>query len=352
MEKTDLRALTKKELEDVFLANGIERYRANQVWKWLYRHVDDFHSMTNLPLSLREKLDEIFEIPVARQVDTLCSQLDGTKKYLFTLESGDYIESVLLQYEHGYSVCLSSQAGCKMGCTFCASSKAGFSRNLKASEILLQMEYITRDMQENDPSFRIGHLVLMGIGEPLDNYDNVLQFLKIANEKDGFGIGYRNISLSTCGLVPMIDRLSNEQIPLTLSVSLHAPTNEIRSKTMPINNIYPIEDLLAACRRYINKTGRRISFEYALIRGVNDSVEHAKILASLLKGMLCHVNLINVNETAENNCKKTSKEARKLFTNELNRCKINVTVRRTMGADIDAACGQLRRKKLLQQENR
>ena len=351
MERLDIRSFTKKELEQSFLDNGIEKYRAEQVWKWLYRHADSFEEMKNLPLTLREKLNELYFISVPRHVDKLCSRLDSTRKYLFTLESGDYIESVLLEYAHGFSVCLSSQAGCKMGCTFCASSKAGFSRNLTSAEILLQMEYITRDMQIDHPDFRIGHLVLMGIGEPLDNYENVLHFLRLVNEKDGFGIGFRNVSLSTCGLVPMIDRLAEEEIPLTLSVSLHAPTDEIRSRTMPINNKYPIAELVAACRRYIKKTGRRISFEYALIRGVNDSPEHARILGNRLKGMLCHVNLINVNETKENNCKKTSKEALKLFTNELNRCKINVTVRRTMGADIEAACGQLRRKKILEQES-
>lgn len=350
MEKIDIRSLTKKELEEVFLANTIERYRADQVWKWLYKHADSFEEMKNLPLALREKLDQLFYIATPRSVDKLCSKLDSTRKYLFTLQSGDYIESVLLEYAHGYSVCLSSQAGCKMGCTFCASSKAGFSRNLLPSEILLQMEYITRDMKKEDPSFRIGHIVMMGIGEPLDNYDNVMKFLRLVNEKDGFSIGYRNVSLSTCGLVPMIDRLATEEIPLTLSVSLHAPTDEIRSQTMPINKKYPIRELIGACKRYLKTTGRRISFEYALIRGVNDSVEHARILGSLLKGMLCHVNLINVNETKENNCKKTSKESLKLFTNELNRCKINVTVRRTMGADIEAACGQLRRKKILEDQ--
>ncbi len=348
--KIDIRALTKEELEAVFAEHTIERYRATQVWQWLYKHVDSFSQMSNLPLSLRSRLDEIFFICAPLHVDRICSKLDSTRKYLFTLEGGDYVESVLLEYAHGYSVCLSSQVGCKMGCTFCASSKAGFSRNLSPSEILLQMEYITRDMQKDHPDFRIGHIVLMGIGEPLDNYDNVLRFLRLANEKDGFGISYRNISLSTCGLVDKIDRLAEEGLPITLSVSLHAPSDQIRSQTMPINHKYPIRELMGACKRYTEKTGRRISFEYALIRGVNDSPAHARMLGKLLRGMLCHLNLINVNETKENNCKKTSKEALKLFTNELKECKINVTLRRTMGADIEAACGQLRRKKL-QQEN-
>ena len=344
--KTDIRSLTQKQLEETFLEYGIEKYRARQVWQWLYKHIDSFSQMNNLPAALRAKLDDLFIIPTPVQVERISSKLDSTRKYLFTLQGGDYVESVLLEYAHGYSVCLSSQVGCKMGCTFCASSKAGFSRNLSASEILMQMEFITRDMQNDKPDFRIGHIVLMGIGEPLDNYENVLQFLRLANEKEGFGISYRNISLSTCGLVPKIDKLSEEGLPITLSVSLHAPTDEIRSRTMPVNDKYPIRELMAACHRYTKKTGRRISFEYALIQGVNDSPAHARILGRLLKGMLCHLNLINVNETKENNCKKTTKEALNLFTNELKKCKINVTLRRTMGADIEAACGQLRRKKM------
>jgi len=347
--KTDLRTLTRSELEEIFISDGIPKYRAGQVYNWLYRHKDSFEEMTNLPKTLISHLNERFFISHPEKVDTLVSKLDPTRKYLFTLNGKDYIESVLMKYAHGYSVCLSSQVGCKMGCTFCASSKAGFSRNLTSGEILMQMEYICKDMLKTDKDFRIGHVVLMGIGEPLDNYDNVIKFIRLCNEKDGFNIGYRNISLSTCGLIPNIYRLAEEKLPITLSISLHAPCDSIRSTTMPVNKKYPIADLIKACRDYTNITGRRISFEYTLIRGVNDSVKHARMLSELLKGMLCHVNLINVNETKENNCLKTTKEALKLFTNELEKCKINVTVRRTLGADIEAACGQLRRNRLLEE---
>ncbi|MBQ9544190.1 MAG: 23S rRNA (adenine(2503)-C(2))-methyltransferase RlmN [Clostridia bacterium] len=344
--REDLRLFSRSELEIRLSDSGIEKYRAGQIIKWLSRHADSFSQMTDLSKPLREKLEQDFYISAPKSVERFCSKLDSTRKYLFTFESGDCVESVLLEYNHGFSVCLSTQAGCKMGCRFCASSGLGFSRDLTSAEILLQMEYITRDMLETDPDFRIGHLVLMGIGEPLDNYDNVIRFLKLANSPDLFNIGYRNMSLSTCGLVPQIRRLAEEELPITLSVSLHAPNDKLRSSLMPVNKTYPLSKLIPECREYIKKTGRRISFEYALIGGVNDTPECARELAQLLKGMLCHVNLINVNETKSNNFSKSSKEARLLFTNELTKCKINVTSRRTLGADIDAACGQLRRKKL------
>ena len=345
-DREDVRLFGKSELETKLASLGIEKYRAGQIMRWLSRHADSFSQMTDLSKSLREKLGERFFISAPLEADRLCSSIDSTRKYLFTLEGGDCVESVLLEYNHGFSVCLSTQAGCKMGCRFCASSGLGFSRNLTAAEILLQMEYIARDMLKTDENFRIGHLVLMGIGEPLDNFENVLRFLRLANSPELFNIGFRNMSLSTCGLVPQIKRLADENIPLTLSVSLHAPSDDLRSSLMPINKTYPLSVLIPACREYIRKTGRRISFEYALISGVNDTPECARALASLLKGMLCHVNLINVNETKENKFSKSSKEARLLFTNELTKCKINVTSRRTLGADINAACGQLRRKKL------
>lgn len=348
--KTDIRTLTKEELEEAFVSDQIPKYRAAQVFNWLYKFKDSFKDMANIPKSLAEQLDEKYYISHPQKVDKLVSGIDGTRKYLFTLNGKDYIESVLMKYSHGYSVCLSSQVGCKMGCTFCASSKAGFSRNLSSGEIIMQMVYICKDMLETDKDFRIGHVVLMGIGEPLDNYDNVVKFIKLCNEKDGFNISYRNISLSTCGLIPNIYKLAEEKLPITLSISLHAPCDSIRSQTMPVNRKYPMKDLIKACRDYTKITGRRISFEYTLIRGVNDSVNHARMLASQLKGMLCHVNLINVNETKENNCLKTSKEALKLFTNELEKCKINVTLRRTLGADIEAACGQLRRNRLMEND--
>jgi 23S rRNA (adenine2503-C2)-methyltransferase len=344
-ERTDIKSLNEQELTEHIKELGIPAFRAKQIWRQLFLNLKtDFEDMSDIPKSLLPKLNEHFEIRTPKVLEKLVSKLDGTEKYLFTLYDGSVIESVLMRYEHGNSVCVSTQVGCRQGCAFCASTKNGFVRSLTAGEILGQIEAITRE--HSGEEFRVDNIVLMGIGEPLDNFDNVVKFLRLVNDKNGLNIGYRHISLSTCGLVPEIKRLAEENLPITLSISLHAPNDEIRDKIMPVNRRYPMNELLKACRDYQKVTGRRISFEYALIDGVNDSVEHAKELAGRLRGIMCHVNLIPVNPIKEKNFKKTTKNNLILFTNELNNSKINATVRRRLGADIDAACGQLRNKRM------
>ncbi len=342
MAKIDLKAMELAELQSFFIERGQPKFRADQVYDWLHKKLAvSFTQMTNLPKSLIAFLEENCTIPTAKALRVLTSRLDGTKKYLLQLPDGQTVETVLMKYSYGYSVCVSSEVGCKMGCTFCASTKAGFIRRLSASEILEQVYFVQRETEG-----RIGHIVLMGIGEPLDNFDEVLKFLHIISSEKGLNIGMRNISLSTCGLVPMIRRLQEQQLGLTLSISLHAPFDELRSQTMPINRRYPIAELIAACREYASDTKRRISFEYALIRGFNDDERCAAKLVSLLKGMLCHVNLIPVNEIKETSYQKSEKEAILRFEQYLNRHGITATVRRTLGADINAACGQLRREEM------
>ncbi len=338
--------MNETELQEKIKELGFPAFRAKQIWHSLFSKLKvSFEEMTDLPRSMYPVLNEHFEIRTPAVLEKYISKLDGTEKYLFKLYDGSVIESVLMRYEYGNSVCVSTQVGCRQGCLFCASTKNGFVRGLSAGEILGQIEAITREHQGED-GFRVDNIVLMGIGEPLDNYDAVVKFLHLVNDKNGLNIGYRHISLSTCGLVPEIKRLADEGLPITLSISLHAPNNEIRDKIMPVNHRYRIEELLSACREYQKKTGRRISFEYALIDGVNDTASCAVELASRLKGLLCHVNLIPVNPIKEKNFKKTTKNNLILFTNTLNNSKINATVRRRLGADIDAACGQLRNKKM------
>ena len=300
--------------------------------------IKDIDSMTNLSKALRETLKLKAYINNFEMVKKLTSEIDGTIKYIFKLYDNDVIESVLMKYSYGFSVCISSQAGCKMGCSFCASTGAGFNRNLSAGEMLDQVLTIKNDIKE-----RIGNVVIMGIGEPLDNYDNLIKFLRLINNKDGLNIGLRHITVSTCGLVPQILELSKENMPITLSVSLHAPDDETRRKIMPINNKYPLDKLIEACKIYTIITNRRITFEYSLIDGVNDSLEHAKKLAILIKGMLCHVNLIPVNTVSNTGYEKSSKETIQMFKDLLERHGIKVTVRRELGSEINAACGQLRR---------
>lgn len=341
----DIRSLFPEEIEKIISESGFEKYRAKQIFSWLGRCVSSFDEMTDISKKMRDKLKSIFYISNMLSSDKLISKIDGTRKYLFTLADGEYVESVLMKYNYGYSVCLSTQVGCKMGCKFCASAKAGFSRNLSSGEILDEMAEITKDMRKTEPDFRISHIVLMGIGEPLDNYDNVIRFLRLVNHKDGFGISERNISLSTCGIIPNIKRLSEENLPVTLSVSLHAPNSDIRDTMMPINQKYPFEMLLNACRDYAEKTSRRISFEYALIKGKNDSEKCASELGKALKGMLCHVNLIPINPTKENDFSPSERASIERFINILARYGITATCRRTLGQDINAACGQLRRNK-------
>lgn len=333
------------EIDAIIEQKKLPKFRGKQINEWLKKCALSFSEMSNLPQGLRDLFSEEFDLSAFSEVTVLQSKLDDTRKYFFTLRDGEHVEAVLLHYHHGYSVCVSTQAGCKMGCKFCASSLCGFGRNLTAGEILSQLVAITRDMRAANEEFRIGHVVLMGIGEPLDNYDEVLRFLHLAMSEERTNIGARNISLSTCGLVPQIYRLAEENLALTLSVSLHAPNNEIRDSIMPINHRYPLEELIEACHAYTKTTKRRISFEYALLENKNDSQECALQLARLLKGLDCHVNVIPVNEVDGTPFQKVRENQRQLFTNTLEKCKINVTVRRTLGADIEAACGQLRREK-------
>ena len=329
----------KQEIENI----GEKKFRADQIFKWLYQEkVKSFDEMTNLSLNLREKLKENYTICNFKILKKQESK-DGTIKYLFDVLDGNAIETVLMSYHHGYSICVSSQIGCKMGCKFCASTGINFIRNLSSGEIVEQILAV-----EQDTGVRISNVVFMGIGEPLDNYDNVINAIHIINNQKGLSIGARHISISTSGLVPKIYKLAEENIPCTLSISLHATTNEKRSKMMPVNNSYPIEELIDACKYYLEKTNRRISFEYALAKDNNDNIEDAKGLIKLLKGMLCHVNLIPINKIENGKFTKSSNENIIKFRDYLNEHGIVATIRRELGSDIEAACGQLRRKNLRQ----
>ena len=341
----DLKDLTFEELEEFLVGMGERKFRAKQIFAWLHRGVTSFDEMTDLSVALRKKLAEVSFVSTAEIERLLVSKIDGTRKYLFRLGDGNMVESVAMYYKHGISVCISCQVGCRMGCKFCASTIGGLVRSLTAGEILNQVLFVQKDIGE-----RISNIVMMGIGEPLDNFDNVIKFLKNVNDEHGINIGYRHISLSTCGVVPNIERLMEYALPITLSISLHAPTDEIRSTIMPVNKAYPVDELLAVCRKYTERTGRRISFEYSVINGVNDSEECAKILASKLKGMLCHVNLIPVNNVEENDFKKPSADKIRRFMSVIDKYNIPVTVRRELGSDISASCGQLRRQRSLERE--
>ncbi|AUG57352.1 MAG TPA: 23S rRNA (adenine(2503)-C(2))-methyltransferase RlmN [Ruminiclostridium sp.] len=336
--KVDLMNMEIDELEGFVLSLGEPKFRARQIFEWVNKGVKDIDSMTNLSKDLRENLKRNAYINNFEIVKKLISKIDGTRKYIFKLYDNDVIESVLMKYSYGFSVCISSQAGCRMGCSFCASTGAGFKRNLTAGEMLDQVLTIKNDIKE-----RIGNIVIMGIGEPFDNYDNLIKFLRLVNHKDGLNIGFRYITVSTCGLVPQILKFSKENMPVTLSVSLHAPDDETRSKIMPVNNKYPLDKLVEACKIYTMITNRRITFEYSLINGINDSSGHAEKLVSLIKGMLCHVNLIPVNTVSNTGYKRSSRESIEMFKNILEKHGIKVTIRRGLGRDIDAACGQLRR---------
>lgn len=335
--KLDLLSMFPEEICAFAQEIGQPKYRGNQIFESIYKGARDIDSIGTIPKSFREHLKEVAFIPTADIKRKLVSSIDGTVKYLYALHDGETVESVFMRYRHGNTMCISTQVGCRMGCAFCASTKAGLVRSLAPSEMLLQIMEAERDLGE-----KVSNIVLMGMGEPLDNYDNVIKFLKLVNHEKGLNIGLRHISLSTCGLVDKIDRLAEEGLQVTLSVSLHAPTDEKRKRTMPIANKYTIRELLDACKRYIDKTGRRISFEYALIAGENDSEEDAHLLGRLLSGMICHVNLIPVNPIKEKNFRRSEKNSIKVFTNTLEAYKINVTVRRRLGADINASCGQLR----------
>ncbi len=330
--------MTLAELRGEFAELGEPAFRAGQVYSWMHRGARSFEEMTNLSKALRLRLAEHYELTAPTAVRKLVSKKDGTIKYLWRLSDGNCVESVLMQYHHGNTVCISSEVGCAMGCAFCASTRGGLVRRLTPSEMLDQVLFT-----QLDSGLPVSNIVLMGIGEPLDNYDTVLRFLELVNSPEGMNIGMRHISLSTCGLVERIDRLAEENLQLTLSVSLHAPTDEIRSTIMPVNRRYNVQTLLAACKRYFEKTGRRISFEYAMIRGVNDTPEMAKLLASRLRGIAAHVNLIPLNDIPESPLKPSYPEVVQTFQKILEQHGIPATVRRTLGSDINASCGQLRR---------
>ena len=340
---TDIKSMTQQELSQFLKELGEPAFRAKQVFTWLHRGAASFDEMTNLSKSLREKLKGwcfITAPVVARKQE---SRLDGTIKYLWELSDGNCIETVLMQYHHGNTVCISSQVGCRMGCAFCASTIAGKVRDLRPSEMLDQVMFTQLDSGRT-----VSNIVLMGIGEPLDNMANVLRFLELVNHPDGMNIGMRHISLSTCGVVPGIDALAEQQLQLTLSVSLHAPDSETRSRIMPVNNAYDVEELFAACHRYFKKTGRRISFEYAMIDGVNDHDWQADLLAEKIHGMPGHVNLIPLNDVVESEFKPSKRVA--AFQKRLESHGLTATVRRSLGGDIDASCGQLRRKEMKARE--
>lgn len=335
-EKIDILSLSREELTASLVGMGEKAFRARQIYDWLHvRRATEFSQMSNISAQLRAELEKNFCIKSLKIKKRLVSHIDNTVKYLYGLPDGEAVETVLMEYKHGNSLCISTQVGCKMGCRFCASTIAGFVRNLEPSELLLQI-YET----ERDSGRHVDSIVLMGIGEPLDNFDNVVKFLRLFND-GGEGMSLRHLSLSTCGVVDKIYKLAELDLGLTLSISLHAATDEKRSAIMPINNRFGLEELMTACRSYFKRTGRRISFEYSLIEGVNDSEESAQELIRLLDGMLCHVNLIPINEIREREFKKSRFVER--FQKRLTDAGINATVRRTLGADINAACGQLRR---------
>ena len=341
--KKNIKNYNLDELKEELKSIGEKPFRAEQIFSWIYKeNVQSFDEMTNLSLDLRKKLDENYSLGLFK-IERMFESKDGTKKYLFNVcdEEENLIESVLMSYHHGYTICVSSQIGCKMGCKFCASTGIKFGRNLESGEIIEQLLAI-----EKDSKVKISNIVFMGIGEPFDNYDNVMNAIKIINNPKGLNIGARHISISTSGLVPRIYQMADEKMQCTLSVSLHSSNNKKRSEMMPVNNLYPIEELIKACKYYIEKTNKRISFEYALAKDNNDNLDDAKELAKLLKGMLAHVNLIPINKIEDGKYTKSSNENIIKFRDYLNDCGIVATIRRELGSDIDAACGQLRRQNL------
>ncbi|MCI9513900.1 MAG: 23S rRNA (adenine(2503)-C(2))-methyltransferase RlmN [Oscillospiraceae bacterium] len=339
----DIKSMTEEEITQALRDLGEPAFRGKQVFTWLHRGVSSFDEMTNLSKPLREKLRERYVIHVPRAARRQVSALDGTVKYLWELHDGNCIESVLMRYHHGNTVCISSQVGCRMGCAFCASTVGGKVRDLTPSELLDQVIFT-----QADSGLSISNIVLMGIGEPMDNLDNVLRFLELVNHPDGLHIGMRHISLSTCGVVPGIDRLAELELQLTLSVSLHAPDSGTRSTIMPVNRAYDVEELFRACRRYFERTGRRISFEYAMIDGVNDHDWQADRIAEQVRGMPAHVNLIPLNDVRESSLRPSRRLS--AFQKRLERHGLTATVRRSLGGDIDASCGQLRRKAMEERE--
>ena len=335
----NIKSMTQQELGELLKNLGQPAFRAKQIYTWLHKGVRSYDEMTNISKDLRQLLEKEFPFYTPEVVRKQESQKDGTIKYLWKLSDGNCVETVLMRYHYGNTVCISTEVGCRMGCAFCASTLGGLVRRLEPFEMLDQVLFT-----QVDSGLPISHIVLMGIGEPLDNFDNVMRFLELVNSPDGMNISMRHISLSTCGLVPGIDALAEKKLQLTLSVSLHAPTDEIRNTIMPVNRAYPTEELLSACRRYYEKTNRRISFEYAMIRDVNDTPEAARLLLKRLKGLPAHMNLIPLNHVEESPLKPSTREAVQKFQKILEDGGIPATVRRTLGGDIDASCGQLRRK--------
>lgn len=335
----DLMSMTLTQLYDTVDGMGEKKFRAKQLYDWFHNKlIWDYREMNNLSNSLRNRLAQEYKLPCCQEVKRLVSGIDGTTKFLFELHDGNVIESVLMRYKHGNSVCISSQVGCRMGCRFCASTLDGLVRNLEASEMLMQVYQIQKLTKE-----RVSNVVVMGTGEPFDNFDNLMRFIAILTSEGGIHISQRNITVSTCGLVPRIREFADANLAVTLAISLHAPTDEMRRELMPVARSYTIEEILEACRYFIEKTGRRVTFEYSLVKGQNDDTEHARMLAGRLKGMLCHVNLIPVNPIKEREYQQSETASVEKFKNMLEKYHINVTIRREMGRDIAAACGQLRR---------
>ena len=346
MGKIDIKSLNLDEMKELLIQIGDKSFRAKQIYEWLHvKLITSFDEMTNISKQLRKQLEEISEITNLFLVDKLESKTGDTTKYLFRLWDGRVLESVLMKYHHGNSVCISSQVGCKMGCKFCASTIGGFERNLTSTEMLDQIYQIQRISGE-----RVSNVVVMGTGEPLDNYDNLIKFIHLLTDENGLNISQRNITVSTCGLVDKIKALAEEDLQITLALSLHAPNDLVRRQLMPIAQQFNIDTVVEACDYYYRKTGRRITFEYSLIEGVNDLPEHAKELVFLVKGLNCHINLIPVNPIKERDYKQTNAKNMQNFKNILEKYRINVTIRREMGTDIDAACGQLRKSYMDQGE--
>ena len=337
---TDIKSMNMSELTEYIISLGEKKFRAKQIYEWIHvKHVESFDEMTNISKKFIQTLKENARLITLQKEEVQISKIDGTRKYLFALEDGNVIESVLMKYKHGNSVCISSQVGCRMGCRFCASTLDGLVRGLRPSEMIDQIYQIGKDIGE-----RISNVVVMGTGEPLDNYDNLLRFIELLTDENGINISQRNLTVSTCGLVPRMKQLADEQLSITLALSLHASNQEKRKELMPVANSYDIHEVVDACRYYFSKTGRRVTFEYSLVGGVNDTSEDAAELSALVKGMNCHINLIPVNPIKERSYVQSNAGVIEAFKKRLEKNGINVTIRREMGRDIDGACGQLRKK--------
>ena len=340
MEKTDIKSMNLEELISYMESIGEKKFRAKQIYQWIHQKgVDRFDDMSNISKALREKLEENTHLTALKKIDVQISKIDGTRKYLFALDDGNVIESVLMKYKHGNSVCISSQVGCRMGCRFCASTLDGLVRGLTPAEMLDQIYQIGKDIGE-----RISNVVVMGTGEPMDNFDNLINFIELLTDENGLNISQRNLTVSTCGLVPRMKQLADMKLQITLALSLHASNQEKRKSLMPIANKYDISEVIDACKYYVEVTNRRITFEYSLVGGVNDTDEDAKELSALVRNINCHINLIPVNPIKERDYVQSNAKVISAFKNKLEKNGINVTIRREMGRDIDGACGQLRKK--------